>query len=292
MKTNILSNSKTVIGQPDGKKPGLIDTITKISPVFLWLALVLGITATNIIAASIYVEPNIEVPPTPPVPSPLVPPVTPPTQPPTNVVALPKTDIPDINNKSPKQNEKAKKPEIPDLPQPPLPEFNGHRFLVLIADTVEFRNRESSILDQLVSFNNKVIAEKVKTTFILVDAQGGRTWDITKDRVPSKRDVFSNEKTYESIHQVYQVRDKTIIPNSPKVFSVILWGSDVNPDTLVGLDLGLAPIWPKLFVWYGHPDKSVKLEEHLGSVNFISIKKDLSPLSNSLQFYSKKLERD
>jgi len=172
-----------------------------------------------------------------------------------------------------------------------LPEFNGHRFLVLIADTVEFRNRESSILDQLVSFNKSVIAEKVNTSFILVDSQGGRTWDITKDRVPSKREVFSNEKTYESIHQVYQVREKTIIPNSPKVFSVILWGSDVNPDTLVGLDLGLAPTWPKLFVWYGHPDKSVKLEQHLGSDSFININKDLSPLSNSLQFYSKKLER-
>ena len=292
MKTNILSNSKTVIGEPDNKKPGLIDTITKISPVFLWLALVLGITATNIIAASIYVEPKIEVPPTPPVPHPLEPFVSPPTQPPINVVALPKTSIPDINNKSPKKNEKAKKPEIPDLPQPPLPEFNGHRFLVLIADTVEFRNRESSILDQLESFNKTVIPEKVKTTFILVDAQGGRTWDITKDRVPPKREVFSNDKAYESIHQVYQVRDKTIIPNSPKVFSVILWGSDVNPDTLVGLNLGLAPTWPKLFVWYGHPDKSVKLEEHLGSENFINIKKDLSPLSNSLQFYSKKLERE
>ena len=290
MKTNILSNSKTVIGQPDDKKPGLIDTITKISPVFLWLALVLGITATNIIAASIYVE--SKVPPTPPVPSQTEEPVTPPTQLPTNVVVLPKTNIPDINNKSPKQNEEAKKPEIPDPPQPPLPEFNGHRFLVLIADTVEFRNRESSILDQLVSFNKSVIAEKVNTSFILVDSQGGRTWDITKDRVPSKREVFSNEKTYESIHQVYQVREKTIIPNSPKVFSVILWGSDVNPDTLVGLNLGLAPTWPKLFVWYGHPDKSVKLEEHLGSVNFINIKKELSPLSNSLQFFSKKLERD
>ena len=290
MKTNILSNSKTVIGQPDDKKPGLIDTITKISPVFLWLALVLGITATNIIAASIYVE--SKVPPTPPVPSQTEEPVTPPTQLPTNVVVLPKTNIPDINNKSPKQNEEAKKPEIPDPPQPPLPEFNGHRFLVLIADTVEFRNRESSILDQLVSFNKSVIAEKVNTSFILVDSQGGRTWDITKDRVPSKREVFSNEKTYESIHQVYQVREKTIIPNSPKVFSVILWGSDVNPDTLVGLNLGLAPTWPKLFVWSGHPDKSVKLEEHLGSVNFINIKKELSPLSNSLQFFSKKLERD
>ena len=290
MKTNILSNSKTDIGQPDNKKPGLIDTITKISPVFLWLALVLGITATNIIAASIYVE--SKVPPTPPAPSQIEEPVTPPTQPPINVVALPKTDTPDINNKLPKQNEKAKKQEIPDPPQPLLPEFNGHRFLVLIADTVEFRNRESSILDQLVSFNKSVIAEKVNTSFILVDSQGGRTWDITKDRVPSKREVFSNEKTYESIHQVYQVREKTIIPNIPKVFSVIIWGSDVNPDTLVGLNLGLAPTWPKLFVWYGHPDKSVKLEEHLGSENFINIKKDLSPLSNSLQFYSKKLERE
>ena len=273
MKTNILSNSKTVIGQPDDKKPGLIDTITKMSPVFLWLALVLGITATNIIAASIYVEPKIEVPPTPPVPPPLVPPVTPPTQPPINVVALPETDTP-----------------VP--PETILPEFNGHRFLVLIADTVEFRTRESSILDQLVSFNKSVIAEKVNTSFILVDSQGRRTWDITKDRVPPKREVFSNEKTYESIHQVYQVREKTISSNSPKVFSAILWGSDVNPDTLVGLDLGLAPTWPKLFVWYGHPDKSVKLEEHLGSENFINIKKDLSPLSNSLQFYSKKRERE
>lgn len=290
MKTNILSNSKTVMDQPDNKKLGLIDTITKISPVFLWLALVLGITATNIIAASIYVEPK--VPPTPPAPSQTEEPVRPPTQPPINVVALPTTDIPDINKKSPKQNEKAKKPEVPTPPQPPLPKFNGHRFLVLIADTVEFRNRESSILDQLVSFNKSVIAEKVNTSFILVDSQGGRTWDITTDRVPSKREVFSNEKTYESIHQVYQVRDKTIIPNNPKVFSVILWGSDVNPDTLVRLDLGLAPTWPKLFVWYGHPDKSVKLEEHLGSENFINIKKDLSPLSNSLQFYSKKLERE
>lgn len=290
MKTNILSNSKTVMDQPDNKKSGLIDTITKISPVFLWLALVFGITATNIIAASIYVE--SKVPPTPPVPSQTEEPVTPPTQLPTNIVVLPKTDIPDINNKSPKQNEEAKKPEVATPPQPPLPEFNGHRFLVLIADTVEFRNRESSILDQLVSFNKSVIAEKVNTSFILVDSQGGRTWDISKDRIPPRRDVFSNEKTYESIHQVYQVRDKTIIPNSPKVFSVILWGSDVNPDTLVRLDLGLAPTWPKLFVWYGHPDKSVKLEEHLGSENFINIKKDLSPLSNSLQFYSKKLERE
>lgn len=292
MKTNILSNSKTVIGQPNDKKPGLIDTITKISPVFLWLALVLGITATNIIAASIYVEPKIEVPPTPPVPPPPTPPVTPPTQPPTNVATIPMPITPEIKIDPPKQGDKPKKPVIPEPITPSLPEFNGHRFLVLIADTVEFRNRESSILDQLESFNKTVIAEKVKTTYILVDAQGGRTWDITKDRVPPKREVFSNEKPYESIHQVYQVRDKTIIPNSPKVFSVILWGSDVNPDTLVGLNLGLAPTWPKLFVWYGHPDKSVKLEEHLGSENFINIKKDLSPLSNSLQFYSKKLERE
>ena len=182
--------------------------------------------------------------------------------------------------------------ERPEPSKPQLPEFNGHRFLVLIADTEQFRNRESGILSELESFNKTVIPEKVKTTFILVDSQGGRTWDISKDRIPPRRDVFSNEKTYESIHQVYQVRDKTIIPNSPKVFSVILWGSDVNPDTLVGLNLGLAPTWPKLFVWYGHPDKSVKLEEHLGSDSFININKDLSPLSNSLQFYSKKLEKE
>lgn len=292
MTTNILSNAKSVIDPTDNKKPGLINTITKISPVFLWLALVLGITATNIIAASIYAEPKIDVPSVPTAPVSPESPVTPPTQPPTNVVTLPKTDTPDISNKLPKQNEKPKKTEIPEPPLPPVPEFNGYRFLVLIADTEQFRNRESSILSELESFNKKVIAEKVKTIFILVDAQGGRTWDITKDRVPSKREVFSNDKTYESIHQVYQVREKTIIPNSPKVFSVILWGSDVNPDTLVGLNLGLAPTWPKLFVWYGHPDKSVKLEEHLGFENFINIKKDLSPLSNSLQFYSKKLERE
>ena len=289
MKTNILSNSKTVIGQPDNKKPGLIDTISKISPVFLWLALVLGITGTNIIAASIYVE--SKVPPTPPAPSQIEEPVTPSTQPPTSVVALPKTDTPDINKNLPKQNEKTKKPEIPEPSKPLLPEFNGHRFLVLIADTEQFRNRESSILSELESFNKTVIPEKIKTTFILVDAQGDRTWDITKDRIPPKREVFPNGN-YESIHQVYQVREKTISSNSPKVFSAILWGSDVNPDTLVGLDLGLAPTWPKLFVWYGHPDKSVKLLEHLGSENFININKDLSPLSNSLQFYSKKLEKE
>ncbi len=291
MKTNILSNSKTVMDQPDNKKPGLIDTITKISPVFLWLALVLGITATNIIAASIYVEPKVEVPPAPPVPPPPTPPVTP-TQPPINVATIPMPITPEIKIDPPKQNENPKKPVTPEPTTPVLPEFNGHRFLVLIADTEQFRNRESSILSELESFSKSVIPEKVKTTFILVDAQGGRTWDITNDRVPPKREVFSNEKTYESIHQVYQVRDKTIIPNSPKVFSVILWGSDVNPDTLVGLNLGSAPTWPKLFVWYGHPDKSVKLEEHFGSENFINIKKDLSPLSNSLQFYSKKLERE
>jgi hypothetical protein len=290
MKTNILSNSKTVIGQPDNKKLGLVDTITKISPMFLWLALVLGITATNIIAASIYVE--SKVPPTPPSPSLTEEPVTPPKQPSTIVVALPKINLPDINNKLPKQNEKPEKTEIPEPSKPLLPEFNGHRFLVLIADTEQFRNKESDILRELESFNKSVIPEKVKTTFVLVDSQGGRNWDISKDRIPPRRDVFSNEKTYESIHQVYQVRDKTIIPNSPKVFSVILWGSDVNPDTLVGLDLGSAPTWPKLFVWYGHPDKSVKLEDHLGSDSFININKDLSPLSNSLQFQSKKLERE
>ena len=291
MKTNILSNSKTVIGEPDNKKPGLIDTITKISPVFLWLALVLGITATNIIAASIYVEPKTDVPPTLPFPVPPETPVTP-TQLPINVATIPMPITPEIKIDPPKQGDKPEKPVIPEPITPSLPEFNGHRFLVLIADTEQFRNRESSILSELESFNKTVIPEKVKTTFILVDSQGGRTWDITKDRVPPKREVFSNDKAYESIHQVYQVRDKTIIPNSPKVFSVILWGSDVNPDTLVGLHLGLAPTWPKLFVWYGHPDKSVKLEEHLGSENFINIKKDLSPLSNSLQFYSKKLERE
>jgi len=283
MKTNILSNSKTVIGQPDNKKPGLIDTITKISPVFLWLALVFGITATNIIAASIYVEPKIETSKNEEVPEPNK------DTPKPEEKSDTKKERPDFNNKQPKQNEKPNKPELPSPPQPP--EFNGHRFLVLIADTEQFRNRESSILSELESFNKTVIPEKVKTSFILVDAQGDRTWDITKDRVPQKREMFPNGN-YEAIHQVYQVRDKTISPNISKVFSVILWGSDVNPDTLVGLDLGLAPTWPKLFVWYGHPDKSVKLEDHLGSQNFINIKKDLSPLSNSLQFYSKKLERN
>lgn len=285
MKTNILSNSKTGIGQPDNKKPGLIDTITKISPVFLWLALVLGITATNIIAASIYVEPKIETSKNEEVPEPNK------DTPKPEEKSDTKKERPDFNNKQPKQNEKAKKPEVPTPPQPPWPEFNGHRFLVLIADTVEFRNRELSILRELESFNKSVIAEKVKTSFILVDSQGGRTWDITKDRVPPKREVFSNGN-YESIHQVYQVREKIISSNSPKVFSAILWGSDVNPDTLVGLNLGSAPTWPKLFVWYGHPDKSVKLEDHLGSDSFININKDLSPLSNSLQFQSIKLERD
>ena len=280
MKTNLLSNSKTVIGQPDNKKPSLIDTITKISPVFLWLALVFGITATNIIAASIYVESKKET-------------AKAEEKPESKIETAKAEEKPESKKETTKPEEKPEtKKERPEPSKPQLPEFNGHRFLVLIADTLEFRNRESSILDQLESFNKTVIAEKVKTTFILIDAQGGRTWDISKDRIPPRRDVFSNEKTYESIHQVYQVRDKTIIPNSPKVFSVILWGSDVNPDTLVGLNLGLAPTWPKLFVWYGHPDKSVKLEEHLGSENFINIKKDLSPLSNSLQFYSKKLERD
>jgi len=283
MKTNILSNSKTVIGQPDNKKPGLIDTITKISPVFLWLALVLGITATNIIAASIYVEPKIETSKNEEVPEPNKDTSKPEDKPDT------KKDRPDFNNT--KQNEDPKKPDTPEPTKSVLPEFNGHRFLVLIADTEQFRNTESSIRSQLESFNEKVIAEKVKITFILVDAQGGRTWDIAKGHVPSKREVFLNGN-YEAIHQVYQVRDKIISPNISKVFSVILWGSDVNPDTLVGLNLGLAPTWPKLFVWYGHPDKSVKLEQHLGSENFINIKKDISPLSNSLQFYSKKLESE
>ena len=279
MKTNILSNSKTVIGQPDNKKPCLIDTITKISPVFLWLALVFGITATNIIAASIYVESKKET-------------AKAEEKPESKIETAKAEEKPESKKETTKPEEKPEtKKERPEPSKPQLPEFNGHRFLVLIADTLEFRNRESSILDQLESFNKTVIAEKVKTTFILIDAQGGRTWDISKDRIPPRREVFSNEKTYESIHQVYQVRDKTISPNSPKVFSVILWGSDVNPDTLVGLNLGLAPTWPKLFVWYGHPDKSVKLEEHLGSENFINIKKDLSPLLNSLQFYSKKLEK-
>ena len=285
MKTNILSNSKTVIGQPDNKKPGLIDTISKISPVFLWLALVLGITGTNIIAASIYVEPKIETSKNEEVPEPNK------DTPKPEEKSDTKKERPDFNNKQPKQNEKPNKPEIPSPPQPSLPEFIGHRFLVLIADTEQFRNRESSILSELESFNKTVIPEKIKTTFILVDAQGDRTWDITNDRIPPKREVFPNGN-YESIHQVYQVREKTISSNSPKVFSAILWGSDVNPDTLVGLDLGLAPTWPKLFVWYGHPDKSVKLLEHLGSENFININKDLSPLSNSLQFYSKKLEKE
>lgn len=282
MKTNILSNSKTGIGQPDNKKPGLIDTITKISPVLLWLALVLGITATNIIAASIYVEPKIETSKNEEVPEPNK------DTPKPEEKSDTKKERPDFNNKQPKQNEKPNKPEIPSPPQPP--EFAGHRFLVLIADTVEFRNREFSILSELESFNKSVIPEKVKITFILVDNQGDRTWDITKDHVPPKREVFSNGN-YESIHQVYQVREKIISSNSPKVFSAILWGSDVNPDTLVGLNLGSAPSWPKLFVWYGHPDKSVKLLEHLGSENFINIKKELN-FSNSFQFYSKKLERE
>lgn len=279
MKTNILSNSKTVIRQPDNKKPGLIDTITKVSPVFLWLALVLGITATNIIAASIYLE--SEVPPTPPVPPPPYP--DPPTGPSPGII---------IPNIPPDPNIGGLTPIPPVPPEPILPEFNGHRFLVLIADTVEFRNREFSILSELESFNKSVIPEKVKITFVLVDAQGGRIWDISKDRVPQKKDVFTNEKVYESIHQVYQVRDKIIGTNNLKVFSVILWGSDVNPDTLVGLNLGMAPAWRKLFVWYGHPDKSLKLEEHLGSKNITNLKKELIPLSTSLQFYSNKLERE
>lgn len=280
------------IEQPYNKKSGLIDTITKISPVFLWLALVLGITATNIIAASIYAEPKTEMPSTPTVPYQPELPVIPPTTPLPIDKTSPKTDMQDINNLPPKQNEKPNKQEITPSPQTPLTEFNGFRFLVLIADTTEFRNRESSILSELESFNKNVIAEKIKNTFILVDAQGGRIWDIRKDRIPSKRAVFSNEKVFESIHQIYQVREKAITPNSPKVFSVILWGSDVNPDTLVELNLGSAPTWPKLFVWYGHPDNSVQLEKHVGAENLINIKKDLSPLSNSLQFYSNKLERD
>ena len=281
MKINILSNSKTVIGQPDNKKPSLIDTITKISPVFLWLALVFGITATNIIAASIYVEFNVPpVPPIPPVPPPPGPPIEP-------------FNETDIDNIPPIQNTGGSTPIPPVPPKPLLPEFKGHRFVVLIADTEHFRNKESDIVSELESFDKSVIAGKVKTTYILVDAQGGRIWDITKDHfLPKRRDVFLNEKAYESIHQVYQVRDKTIGANNTKVFSVILWGSDVNPDTLVGLNLGLAPAWPKLFVWYGHPDKSLKLEEHLGSENLINIKKELNPLSNSLKFYSNNLERE
>lgn len=285
MKTNILSNSKTVLNQSDNKKPGLIDTITKISPVFLWLALVFGITATNIIAASIYVEPKNETPKNEEVPEPNK------GTPKTGMESNSKKESSDLDKKQLKQNEKFKKPEIPSPPKPQPPKFDGHRFLVLIADTVEFRNREFSILSELESFNKSVIPEKVKIIFILVDSQGDRTWDITKDHVPPKREVFPNGN-YESIHQVYQVREKIISSNSPKVFSAILWGSDVNPDTLVGLNLGSAPSWSKLFVWYGHPDKSVKLEEHLGSDSFININKDLSPLSNSLQFQSKKLERE
>jgi len=286
MKTNILSNSKTVLNQPNNKKIGLIDTITKISPVFLWLALIFGITATNIIAASIYVETKKETP------KPEEKPETKNETPKPEEKPESKNETPDFNNKPPKQKEKPKKPVTPEPTTPVLPEFDGYRFLVLIADTVEFRNRESSILSELESFNKNVIAKKVKTIFILVDAQGERTWDITKDRVPPRRAIFSNEKAYESIHQVYQVRNLKISPNSSKVFSVILWGSDVNPDTLVGLELGLAPTWPKLFVWYGHPDKSLRLEEHLGSEKLINLNKELNPLSNSLQFFSNKLERE
>jgi hypothetical protein len=286
MKTNILSNSKTVLNQPNNKKLGLIDTITKISPVFLWLALIFGITATNIIAASIYVEskgppPDLPHPPPPDLPHP--PPPDLPHPPP------PVIDIPNI---PPKPNTGGSTPILPRSPEPILPEFSGYRFLVLIADTEQFRNREPNIVSELESFNKSVKAEKVKITYILVDAQGGRIWDISMDRVPPKKDVFSNEKAYESIHQVYQVRDKIIGANNTKVFSVILWGSDVNPDTLVGLNLGAAPAWPKLFVWYGHPDESLKLEEHLGSKNITNLKKELIPLSTSLQFHSNKLEKE
>ena len=271
MKTNILSNSKTVLNQPNNKKLGLIDTITNISPVFLWLALIFGITATNIIAASIYVESKGPPPDLPHPPPPVI-------------------DIPNI---PPKPNTGGSTPILPRPPEPILPEFSGYRFLVLIADTEQFRNREPNIVSELGSFDKSVIAGKVKTTYILVDAQGGRIWDITKDHFPPKRrDVFSNEKAYESIHQVYQVRDKIIGANDLKVFSVILWGSDVNPDTLVGLNLGVAPAWQKLFVWYGHPDESLKLEEHLGSKNITNLKKELIPLSTSLQFHSNKLEKE
>ena len=82
------------------------------------------------------------------------------------------------------------------------------------------------------------------------------------------------------------------LPSFFKYYVIVLTAASVNACQILEFNLGSVPNLLKLFVWYGHPDKSVKLEEHLGSENFINIKKDLSPLSNSLQFYSKKLERE
>ena len=81
------------------------------------------------------------------------------------------------------------------------------------------------------------------------------------------------------------------LPSFFKYYVIVLMTATVNAFQIVEFNLGLLQNLPKLFVWYGHPDKSVKLEEHLSFDYFACIKNDLSRLSGFLLFGSKKIGR-
>jgi len=81
------------------------------------------------------------------------------------------------------------------------------------------------------------------------------------------------------------------LPSFFKYYVIVLTTASVNACQILEFNLGLVPNLLKLFVWYGHPDKRVKLKEHLSFDYFASIKNDLSRLSGFLLFGSKKIGR-
>lgn len=82
------------------------------------------------------------------------------------------------------------------------------------------------------------------------------------------------------------------LPSFFKYYVIVLTAATVNAFQIVEFDLRLLQNLHKLFVWYGHPDRSVKFEEFLGSEKFINLKNALISFSDPLLSSSKKNGRE
>ena len=164
-------------------------------------------------------------------------------------------------------------------PPPPKP-----KILVLIPDTEFFRNNIRPItleLDKLNKINNS----NKEYNYYLVDIQGEREWNLNNANPPSVRSPYSNDKIKSSLIDTYKVRSLLITKNKQTSTSTVtLWFSNINPDNQSGITFSDIPeiSGRNLFVWYGNPSESTKLEKFVGKENLINLKNDLTPLANSV----------
>ena len=254
--------------------------LSRFSPKFSWLMLLLTISMVDLLAESIYLIPD-----TPPV-------IPPPRQPlipdePDKEKENPGPTPPIIPDGKGKTDPVVPKPQPPPPPPPPPPPADSRKqILVLVLDTQYFRALEGDVVHELEEFVKLLPEKTIRANFHLIDSRGDRIWDIQKSRVPQPRNVFQNNQVAEAISQAYLSRNSIV--QSPAVpYTILFWASDINPDNLPDLALEAAPAWPRFFVRHGNPDMSQKLTANQGVNNLLNLQK-LSALHQSLKFQTDK----